>query len=229
MTRALHHIKYYGTTHGGMERVVEELVPKLNEYPDIEADVLCQGPHRREYDLAPRGTVFQAGSDFSIANASLSWQDFRKWRQIVSNYDVVHVHAPWPQSDLNLLLSRYDGRVVVHWHRDIVHQRLLYAAYRGLERWLLRRADRICVTSPKLLEESAGLEGFREKAVSTPIGIAESTYAISDAEVGELRSRYRGRALVFALGRLVPYKGFEHLVRSAESLPSPSSCRRSSG
>jgi len=201
-----------------MERVVEELVPALNGFPDLEVDVLCQGPEWCEYALSPRGVVFQAKPSISISNASLSWQELRVWQRIVSRYDIVHVHAPWPQSDLNLLLSRFDGAVIVHWHRDIVRQRLLYALYRGLERWLLRRADRICVTSPKLLAESAALEGFRDKAVAIPIGIGEAADAIGDDEVRALRASHAGRTLVFALGRLVPYKGFEHLVRSATAL-----------
>jgi rhamnosyl/mannosyltransferase len=218
MMRVLQHVKAFRTAHGGMERVVEELVPELNAFADLEVDVLCQGPERREYALSPRGMVFQARSDIAVSNASLSWQDLRIWQRIAARYDVVHVHAPWPQSDLNLLLGRYDGAVVVHWHRDIVRQRLLYALYRGLERWLLRRADRICVTSPKLLAESAALEGFRDKAVAIPIGIGEAVHAVGDGEVRELRSRHAGRAIVFALGRLVPYKGFENLVRSATAL-----------
>jgi len=219
MLKVLQHIKYFHTTHGGMERVVEVLVPELNGYPDLEVDVLCQGPERREYRLEPRGTVLQAKTDFTVANAALSWQDLRTWWQIAARYDIVHVHAPWPQSDLNLLLGRFDGAVVVHWHRDIVRQRLLYAVYRGLERWLLRRADRICVTSPKLLAESAALEGFRGKAVVVPIGIGDAAHAIAEEEVQTMRARHAGRTLVFALGRMVPYKGFEQLVQAASALP----------
>lgn len=219
MLKVLQHIKYFHTTHGGMERVVEDLVPELNGYADLEVDVLCQGPERREYALSPRGRVFQARTDLAVANASLSWQDLRTWQRIASRYDIVHVHAPWPQSDLNLLLSRYDGAVIVHWHRDIVRQRVLYALYRGLERWLLRRADRICVTSPKLLAESTALEGFREKGVVIPIGIGEAMHVIGEDEAAAVRARHAGRAIVFALGRLVPYKGFEHLVRGAAGLP----------
>jgi glycosyltransferase involved in cell wall biosynthesis len=219
MVKVLQHVKSFRTTNGGVERVVEELVPELNGLPDLEVDVLCQGPERREYALSPRGLVFQARANFAVSSATLSWQDLRAWQRIASRYDVVHVHAPWPQSDLNLLLSRFDGKVVVHWHHDIVRQRLLYSLYRGLERWLLRRADRICVTSPKLLAESAALEGFRNKAVAIPIGIGKATHAVGVGEVRELRTRHAGRAIVFALGRLVPYKGFEHLLRGAASLP----------
>lgn len=216
--KVLQHVKSFHTTRGGVERVVEELVPELNRFADLEVDVLCQGPEDRDYALPGKGRVWQAKSDLSVAAASLSWRDFRAWREMAGRYDVVHVHAPWPQSSLNLFLRRFDGAVVVHWHSDIVRQRLLYAGYRWLERWLLRRADRICVTSPKLLRESAALEGFGGKALSIPIGITEAGFRIDDEEVQALRRGHAGRAIVFALGRLVPYKGFEHLIRAARSL-----------
>lgn len=214
----LQHIKTFHTTHGGVERVVEELVPALGAYPDLRVDVLCQGSEAREYALPSGGRVIQAKTSLSVSAASLSWQDLRAWQRIASGYDVVHVHAPWPQSNLNLLLARFGGAVVVHWHSDIVRQRVLYPLYRSLERWLLRRADRICVTSPKLLAESAALADFRDKAVAIPIGISEATQAVGDEEVQQLRDGHPGRRLVFALGRLVPYKGFEYLVRACTAL-----------
>lgn len=220
MLRVLQHIKSFHTTRGGVERVVEELVPELNRFPDVEADVLCQGPDTRTYALPGKGRVIQAKTDLELGGASLSWGDFREWRRAAGRYDVVHVHLPWPQSNLNLFLKRFRGAVVVHWHSDIVRQRLLYAGFQWLERWLLRRADRICVTSPKLLAESAALEGFRDKAVAVPIGMPESAHEIAADEIHTLRERYAARTLVFALGRLVPYKGFEHLIRAAAALQS---------
>ena len=216
--KILQHVKSFHTTHGGVERVVEELVPELNRYPDLEVDVLCQGPDSRDYALPGRGRVFQAKTDLAVSAASLSWRDFRVWQRVATRYDIVHVHLPWPQSNLNLLLRRFEGAVVVHWHSDIVRQRFLYRCYRWVERWLLQRADRICVTSPKLLEQSAALDGFRHKAVSIPIGIPEAADEVGEDEIRALRSQYGGRSIVFSLGRLVPYKGLEHLVRAAASL-----------
>ena len=216
--RVLQHSKGFHTTLGGIERVVEELVPELVRYPDLEVDVLCQGSERRQYALPGHGTVYQEQPTIAVSTASLSWGDYRVWRGIASKYDVVHVHAPWPQSSLNLLLSRFDGALVVHWHSDIVRQRLLYRGYRWLERRLLDRADKILATSPKLLEESAALEGYRHKGRAVPIGIAESKETIGEGEIAALRSKSGGPRIVFALGRLVPYKGIEYLIRGAASL-----------
>jgi len=216
--KILQHVKGYHTSLGGIERVVEELVPELVRFPDMEVDVLCQGPEHRQAALPGRGRIYQERATLAISAAALSLGDYRTWRAVAPRYDVIHVHAPWPQSSLNLMLSRVDGVVVVHWHSDIVRQRLLYRGYRWLERRLLERADLILATSPKLLEESAALEGFRHKARAVPIGIAESREQFEDNEIGLARAKTGARGLVFSLGRLVPYKGFEYLVRAAASL-----------
>ncbi|HEX5091313.1 MAG TPA: glycosyltransferase [Burkholderiales bacterium] len=216
--KILQHAKGYHTSLGGIERVVEELVPELARYPDLEVDVLCQGPEHRQADLPGRGRIYQERATLAISAAALSVGDYRTWRAIASRYDAIHVHAPWPQSSLNLLLSRFDGAVIVHWHSDIVRQRLLYRGYRWLERRMLERADMILATSPKLLEESTALEGFRQKARAAPIGIAESREQFAENEIAAARAKIGGRGIVFTLGRLVPYKGFEYLVRAAASL-----------
>jgi len=222
MQAVLQHVKSFHTTHGGVERVVEELVPELVRYPDLEVDVLCQGPERRQEELRGRGRIYQERTTLAVSTAALSWGDYRMWRAIASRYDVIHVHAPWPQSNLNLMLSRFDGAVVVHWHSDIVRQRVLYRGYRWLERRLLERADLILATSPKLREQSVGLEGFRHKARSIPIGIAESHEQFGEDEIDAARAKFGPPRLVFALGRLVPYKGFEYLIRAAASLSAES-------
>lgn len=218
MLRVLQHVKAFHTTHGGVERVVEELVPELNRLPGTDADVLCQGPSSSEYALVPKGRVYQAKSDISIASATLSREDFTLWSRLAGRYDVVHVHAPWPQSAINCFFSGLKGALVVHWHSDVVRQRFLYSGYKWFERSLLKQADRICVTSPKLLAESAVLADFRHKTECIPIGIPEAAQEIGDGEIEELAQRFSRRPIVFALGRLVPYKGFEYLVRAARLL-----------
>lgn len=220
MFKVLHHVKAFRTSYGGVERVVEELVPALNRFSDVTADVLCQADVASTYQLPDKGRVIQRKTDVALSSAALSWGDLQSWRTIAHEYDAVHVHVPWPQSNLNLFLKTFSGAVIVHWHSDIVRQKVAYMAYRPLERWLLRRADKICVTSPKLLQESPSLEGVRHKAIAIPIGISD--IKSHDVDGGDaLQREYGGRPMIFALGRLVTYKGFEYLIRAAKEIRQP--------
>lgn len=44
-------------------------------------------------------------------------------RKIAGNYDIIHVHHPDPMAALALFVSGYKGKVVLHWHADIVKQK----------------------------------------------------------------------------------------------------------
>ncbi len=84
-----------------------------------------------------------------------------------------------------------------------------------LVRRTLRRAEAIVVSNAILLRSSPLLREFAEKCHVVPFGVDVSKYDWpvqrpddDDAELG------RGR-LVLACGQLVPYKGFDVLVRAA--------------
>ena len=132
-------------------------------------------------------------------------------------YDVVHVHHPDPMAAVALFLSGYRGKVVLHWHSDIVKQKGLLKFYLPLQRWLIRRADRIVGTTPVYVAESEYLAGVQDKVSFLPIGV--DAICPDPAKVSALRARFPGRKLVFTLGRLVPYKGFSYLVGAAKCLP----------
>jgi rhamnosyl/mannosyltransferase len=72
-------------------------------------------------------------------------------RMIASEYDIIHVHHPDPMAALALRLSGYQGKVVLHWHSDIVKQKKLLSLYLPLQKWLIRRADLIVGTTPVYL------------------------------------------------------------------------------
>ena len=84
-----------------------------------------------------------------ISPAMLSWL-----RRHKADYEIVHVHHPDPMAALALRLSGFRGKVVLHWHSDIVSQKFLLALYRPLQDWLVRRADVIVGTSPVYIQSS---------------------------------------------------------------------------
>ena len=113
-------------------------------------------------------------------------------------------------------MSHYKGRVILHWHSDILAQKLLLFFYQPLQWWLIRRAERVIGTSPVYIHESRNLSRVQQKVVCVPIGITPVIYDFRAAEA--IRSSMPGKKLIFALGRLVPYKDFGTLVEAARFL-----------
>ena len=86
-----------------------------------------------------------------------------------------------------------------------------------MQNWLIRRAEVIIGTSPVYLEQSEALSSVQEKCCCIPIGVYEPEP--NPTLAAEIRKRYAGKHIVFSLGRLVLYKGYEYLIESATHLP----------
>lgn len=202
---------------GGVEKVMYNLMLGLAER-GVECDMLCAASsgNSRTIDVAPRARVIACRALAKVAATMISPSLVATMRLIAANYDIVHIHHPDPAACLALMCSGYKGRVVLHWHSDIVKQRRLLKLYAPLQNWMLRRADLIVGTSPVYLAESPHLQKVRHKTRCLPIGV---TPIVPDAaKAAEIRAQYPGKKIVFSLGRLVPYKGFKYLVRAAKYL-----------
>ena len=107
----------------------------------------------------------------------------------------------------------------MHWHSDIIKQKSLLILYSPLQSWLLKRADKIVITTPTYLEESNTLKKYKNKITCIPIGIDSQELSIDRNTLNVLKNKYQGNKIVFSLGRLVYYKGFEYLIDAARFLP----------
>jgi rhamnosyl/mannosyltransferase len=133
--------------------------------------------------------------------------------------DVLHAHMPDPMSALAVWVTRPSARLVLHWHSDVIRQRRAMKLYRPLQTWLLRRSDAIIATSRAYLEASEPLQPWKHKVRVIPIGIADRESCADREKVDAIRQRFAGKHIVFALGRMTYYKGFEQLVDAAALLP----------
>jgi rhamnosyl/mannosyltransferase len=112
------------------------------------------------------------------------------------------------------------ARIVVHWHSDIIAQKKLLRYYNPLLRDLLKRADAIIATSREYVKGSSYLKDFKEKISIIPLGIDFTRLDEPSPErVSSIKKRYGGKRIIFSIGRLTKYKGYEYLIRSAGSLP----------
>ncbi len=218
--RVLQICKFYWPVLGGIEKVAWELSEGLAKL-GLCADVLCSNQQLRTVrERSPAGyQVVRAGSMGRVLATSVAPSMVGELRRQAANSDLIHLHMPDPMAALALWACVPKVPVVVHWHSDVVRRRRAMKLYEPLQRWVLERADAIIATSQPYADSSPALQRWRDKVRVIPIGISEQWGGGGGELAADLCRRYGGRRVVFSLGRMVYYKGFDVLIEAATALP----------
>ncbi len=217
--RVLQLSKFFPPVMGGIETVAWELAEGLVR-AGAQCDVLCSADSwRSSHEHWPAGyRVLRCASLGRVMSTSMAPRLPLQLHQTLSGADVLHVHMPDPMAAAAVWLTRPRVPVVLHWHSDVIRQRRALRLYEPLQRWLLARAASVVATSPPYAESSAALRPFLDKVCVVPIGITDHRPAARSERALALRRRYGGRPLVFALGRMTYYKGFDVLIRAVQHM-----------
>lgn len=203
---------------GGVEKVMYDLTLGLSER-GIKCDMMCAAVEGRSYTkkLNNNARLICCGALAKYAATMISPNMIQKLYKSNHKYDIIHIHHPDPMACMALYMSGYEGKVVLHWHSDIIKQKHLIKLFKPFQNWLLERADIVVGTTPVYIKESNFLSKVQHKVTYLPIGVYPC-----DGMVGKpnrFREEYKGKKIIFSLGRLVEYKGFEYLIKSAAHLP----------
>lgn len=218
--RILHVYKdVYPPVAGGIERHIDSIRRAI---PEFQHDVLVCGRDVRTRVRTARGggteiLVAEFGRVLSVPLAPT----FPYWFAKYARGAVVHLHMPQPVGELSALLVRGNAPLVATYHADIYRQRALLFLYRPLVTAVLRSADSVITGSNGLRQRSPLIRRADVEPRVVGYGIDHSLFDedhVDASQVAELRERY-GDEHVVAVGRLVPYKGFDRLVAAAASLP----------
>jgi len=229
--RVLHVNKRYPPHIGGIERHVQDLARAEARRPgiDVEVVVVAEGAAGEEWDegvyvrrVPGWGTV--ASNPLSPALHRLLVEAARS-----GAHDVWHFHYPFPSGELSLVCSsiRSDRRpaAVCSYHSDVVAasaaKRALSAPYAALTRSFLRSVDAVLVASPQLAGNSRFLAASQDIVRVVPYGIDPAPFSRTpegETAAARLRRTY-GTPLTLFVGRLVPYKGVDVLMRAMPYVP----------
>ncbi len=209
--------KFY-PIRGGLEKVIYDLTVGLSN-KGIRCDMLCastEGQPSGNLKINDLAEIIIVPTLFKVASTMISPSMIMTIRKIANNYDIIHIHHPDPMAALALFFSGFKGRVILHWHSDILKQKKMLLLYSSLQSWLIKRADLIVGTTPVYVEQSPFLEKVKNKVSYIPIGIEPIQQ--NKALINKIKAENEGKFIVFALGRLVEYKGFGFLIKAAQFL-----------
>lgn len=203
--------KYYPPHAGGIETHLHTLCGELQRWLEVEVLVASDDGSTAE-EVVEGIPVTRVGTVLQLAAAPVCPGMVSRLRQ--AQVDLVHLHLPNPTAILAYFASGQRGPVVASYHSDIVRQKVLARGFAPFLQHFLRRCAAIIVSSQTYLNSSPVLARHRDRCRIIPYGIAVDEFCRPDARrAAAIRQRY-GAPLVLSVGRLVYYKGFEHLIRA---------------
>jgi rhamnosyl/mannosyltransferase len=134
-----------------------------------------------------------------------------------NNYDVVHLHFPYPGAELSCLFNRLRAKLVVTYHMDATFVMMVKKLYKPFMHACLRKADKILVSSDKLLRGAKHLSKYRDKSLVVPLFVKDDWFdSPSRKAVEDLKTKYG--SYIFYAGRLFKTKGVNYFLQAVRNL-----------
>jgi len=209
--------KLYYPVIGGVENHIRDLARELSSQIDVR--VLVANTSFQTAEEKIDGIEVYKAANLGTFKSTPIAPTFPCWLKKLKS-DIYHFHFPYPFGEFSYLLAKPSGKLVVTYHSDIVRQKFLRFLYKPFLRAFLKRADKIIVGSPNMIEHSPFLTEVKEKCEVVHYGIDVRRFELTEKvskKAKETRNRYGDRIMLF-VGRLIYYKGVEYLVRAMKDV-----------
>lgn len=223
--RIMHISKYFYPYIGGVENTCKYLADSFAK--DNEVAVVCFNEGKENVtEMVDNVKVYRVGTTINIARQALSLAYFPILRKAIKEFnpDIIHFHwaNPYPAAVLLSMIPK-DMKLVIHWHMDIIKQKKIYPFIKPFETALLKRANRIMVTSPNYRDCSVPLQPFKDKVDIVQSAIEEELFIKKDndnSRIKEIKNQYGNKPIIFFVGRHIQYKGLPYLIEAEKYVKS---------
>lgn len=223
MKRVLHISKYYYPFIGGVEHVARDAVRALQG--KFEQKVLCFSHDNSEsISIIDDVEVVRCKCQCKIFSQSISFEMARKFKDLLKSFKPDYIIFHYPNPFFARILLRNipkETKLIIYWHLDIIRQKVLGKIFHFQNIALLKRADKVIATSPNYVEDSKYLSLYKSKCVVIPNCIDETRLEATPKALElakNIRKENAGKTICLSVGRLVAYKGYNCLIKSAQKL-----------
>jgi Glycosyltransferase len=224
MKTILHVSKYYYPDLGGIETVAMYLAEGLKDYHNI---VICFSKDKKYHEEDINGVkVYRVPVNYSFMSQDISFRYYGILKKLVSYYQpfAVHVHCPNPfvYPMVTHAISQ-ETKLIAHWHSDILSKGIMYDLIKPFEKHFLDRADLVISTSPNYINYSKPLMEHIDKVKVAQNGLITSSFDLQPEDkerIQAIKQKYDNKKIVLFVGRHVPYKGIDYLIRSEQYIKS---------
>jgi rhamnosyl/mannosyltransferase len=213
--RILQVARFYHPYKGGMETVLRSLCEGLR---DLGHEVFCLVANTSGLtvtEVVGGIHVVRVASFGTLRSVSLCPGFIPAFRTLARAVDIIHIHQQNPLADVAVIGVQPAVPLVITCHSAIVRQRLARILWKPLLTHVRRRAQRVIVASPPMVELIAAddVPGLQPHVI--PFGIDLSAIDPPDT----VPCDDGAEPFMLSVGRLVSYKGFEYLIAALANVP----------
>jgi rhamnosyl/mannosyltransferase len=203
--------KYYPPTMGGIE-LVAKMMSKAHIELGHKVEILSFGNGEDEYIGEFTERVTQINTDIVLMSAPINWKFIFRFRKYLETQkiDKIYVHLPNPYMHHLLWINqsyfkKNKIKLSAVYHSDLVNQKVLGPVYDLYFKGTMNIYDEVICSSEKLWKSS--------KILNRPnVNVKPIPFCVDSDNKFRLREGFNKKLV--AIGRFVPYKGFEFLLKT---------------
>tara|TARA_B100000767_G_C19771713_1_gene540394 strand:- start:252 stop:1409 length:1158 start_codon:yes stop_codon:yes gene_type:complete len=203
--KILHIGKYYPPNFGGIESVTKDIAENFAKGGD-KVTVLCFSKDNLVEQIKNVTVVRCKANVINRQPISISY--IYNFFRLKNKSDIIHIHLPNYLALFCSLFISKKKKLILHWHSDVLGFYFWGSILRIFEIIAIKSANKIIFTSPNYINGSYIRNLIKNKFNILPISVSVKSKKTT------IKKNKPNKLKILFVGRLVPYKGLDVLIKS---------------